>query len=115
MEYPVIVQAEDVHDPFSPRHRPSAQTAPGLHERGHPPLREQFEGLSPDSIAVSVVTVEEALRGRLAVLARLSAGQGRERASAKRMETVRFIGSIPAGRFDARCEQQVQPLARRGT
>jgi tRNA(fMet)-specific endonuclease VapC len=48
-----------------------------LHERGHPPLRARFEALAPDSIAVSVVTVEEALRGRLAVLARQSAGQHR--------------------------------------
>jgi tRNA(fMet)-specific endonuclease VapC len=61
-----------------------------LHERGHLPLRARLEALSPESIAVSVVTVEEALRGRLAVLARQSAGEARQRAYAKLMETVRF-------------------------
>jgi tRNA(fMet)-specific endonuclease VapC len=81
-----------------------------LHERGHPPLRARFEALSPDSIAVSVVTVEEALRGRLALLARPSAGPERERAYAKLMETLRFFGSIQVVPFDARCEQQFQAL-----
>ena len=81
-----------------------------LHERGHPPLRARFEALSPDSIAVSVVTVEEALRGRLAALSRRSAGEARERAYAKLMETVRFFGSIQVVLFDARCEQQSQAL-----
>ena len=81
-----------------------------LHERGHPPLRARFGTLPPDSLAVSVVTVEEALRGRLAVLARQSAGQDQERAYAKLMETVRFFGSIQVVLFDARCDQQFQAL-----
>src|SRR4051794_16535705 len=81
-----------------------------LHERGHSPLRARFEALSPDLIAVSVVTVEEALRGRLAVLARRTAGEDRERAYSKLMETVRFFGSIQVVLFDARCEQQFQAL-----
>jgi tRNA(fMet)-specific endonuclease VapC len=81
-----------------------------LHERGHPPLRARFEAVSPDSIAVSVVTVEEALRGRLAVLARQSAGEERQRAYAKMMETVRFFASIQVVPFDARCEQRYQAL-----
>jgi tRNA(fMet)-specific endonuclease VapC len=81
-----------------------------LHERGHPPLRARFEALSPDLIAVSVVTVEEAMRGRLAVLARQTAGEDRERAYAKLMETVRFFGSIQVILFDAHCEQQFQDL-----
>lgn len=81
-----------------------------LHERGHGPLRERLEAVSPDLIAVSVVTVEEALRGRLAVLARHLAGEDRQRAYAKLMETVRFFASIQVILFDARCEQQYQAL-----
>jgi tRNA(fMet)-specific endonuclease VapC len=84
-----------------------------LHERGHPPLRAHFEAVPPDSIAVSVVTVEEALRGRLAVLARQTTGQDRERAYAKLMETVRFFSAIQVVLFDARCEQQFQALRSR--
>jgi tRNA(fMet)-specific endonuclease VapC len=81
-----------------------------LHERGHPPLRARFEALPPDAIAVSVDTVEAALRGRLAVLARRSAGEARQRAYAKLMETVRFFGAIQVVVFDALCEDQFQAL-----
>lgn len=84
-----------------------------LHERGHAPLRAQFEAIAPALIAVSVVTVEEALRGRLAVLAHHSTGQSRERAYAKLMETVRFFGSIQVVLFDAHCEQQFKALRAR--
>jgi tRNA(fMet)-specific endonuclease VapC len=54
-----------------------------LHERGHPPLLTRLAAQPPGSIAVSVVTVEEAIRGRLAVLARRSRGEARVRAYAK--------------------------------
>jgi tRNA(fMet)-specific endonuclease VapC len=81
-----------------------------LHERGHAPLRARLEALSPDSIAVSVVTVEEALRGRLAVLARYSAGEARQRAYVKLLETVRFFGSIQVVLFDTSCEQPFESL-----
>jgi len=81
-----------------------------LHERGHPPLREWLETVSPGLIAISVVTVEEALRGRLAILARPSAGEVRQRAYAKLMETVRFFASIQVVLFDGPCEQQYQAL-----
>jgi tRNA(fMet)-specific endonuclease VapC len=40
-----------------------------LHERGHPPLRARLVSIPPEEVAVSVVTVEEMLRGRLAILA----------------------------------------------
>ena len=46
-----------------------------LHERGHPPLLTRLAALPPESIAVSVVTVEEAIRGRLAIRARRSIGE----------------------------------------
>ena len=85
-----------------------------LHERGHPSLRARFEALSPHQIAVSVITVEEALRGRLAVLARRSEGEARQRAYAKLMETVSFFASIQVVLFDARCEQQFQALRSQG-
>ena len=40
-----------------------------LHERGHPPLLARLAAVPPGSVAVSAVTVEEAIRGRLAILA----------------------------------------------
>jgi tRNA(fMet)-specific endonuclease VapC len=81
-----------------------------LHERGYAPLLARLATVPPDAVAVSVVTVEEALRGRLAVLARRSSGEDRVRAYAKSLETVRFFSSIPVVSFDSRCEIRFQEL-----
>jgi hypothetical protein len=48
-----------------------------LHERGHLPLRARLASFPPEEVAVSVVTVEEMLRGRLAILARRAEGEAR--------------------------------------
>ncbi len=85
-----------------------------LHERGFPGLRNKLEAAEPGSIATSVVTVEEMLRGRLAVLARRSAGDARVRAYEKFFESVRFFGSIPVVPFDLACEQKFQELRAQG-
>jgi len=45
-----------------------------LHEQGHLPLRARLASFPPEEVAVSVVTVEEMLRRRLAILARRSEG-----------------------------------------
>jgi len=81
-----------------------------LHERGHPPLRRRLAGLSPDEVAVSAVTVEESLRGRLALLSRRPEGDARIRAYAKLIETVHFFCSIPVVAFDQTSEEQFQHL-----
>lgn len=41
-----------------------------LQERGHPTLRQRFRFVPPEAVATSAVTLEEMLRGRLAVLSR---------------------------------------------
>jgi len=56
------------------------------------------------------VTVEEMLRGRLAILARRSEGEARVHAYTKLLETVRFCSTIPVVPFDMACEQQFQAL-----
>ena len=38
-----------------------------LHERGHLPVRARLASFVPEEVAVSIVTVEEMLRGRLAI------------------------------------------------
>ena len=54
-----------------------------LHERGHLPLRTRLASFPPEEVAVSVVTVEEMLRGRLAILARRAEGEARVHAYTK--------------------------------
>ncbi len=84
-----------------------------LHERGSTPLHARIASVPLGSIAVSVVTVEEMIRGRLAVLARRSEGETRIRAYAKLMETVVFFSSVPVVLFDLACEQKFQELRSR--
>ena len=81
-----------------------------LHERGHLSVRTRLASFSPEEVAVSVVTVEEMLRGRLAVLARRSEGEVRVHAYAKFLETVHFFSTVPVVPFDRACEQQFQAL-----
>jgi tRNA(fMet)-specific endonuclease VapC len=81
-----------------------------LHERGHLPLCARLASFAPDAVAVSVVTVEEMLRGRLAILARRSEGAAHVHAYTKLLETVRFFRPIPVVPYDMACEQPCQAL-----
>jgi len=81
-----------------------------LHERGHFPLRAHLESVPPESVTISVITLEEMLRGRLALLARRSEGEGRVHAYSKILETVRFFSTIPVVPYDMACEKQFQEL-----
>ena len=69
--------------------------------------------VSPDSLAVSIITIEEMLRGRLALLARRSEGELRVHAYRKLMETVLLFSTISTIPFDLACEQQFQELRKR--
>lgn len=81
-----------------------------LHEHGHEPLRLRLASLPPEAIGVSAVTVEEVLRGRLAVLSRRLEGEAMVRGYAKLIETVRFFHRIPVVSLDDKSEQQFQQL-----
>ena len=81
-----------------------------LHERGHGPLRIRLASFAAGEVAVSAVTVEEMLRGRLAMLARRSEGERRVHAYEKLLETMRFFATIPVVPFDMACERQFQAL-----
>ena len=81
-----------------------------LHERGHPALRRRMEAVSPAEVAVTAVTVEEALRGRLAVLARKLSGELRVKAYQKLVETVQFFSTVPIVAFSGSCERKYQEL-----
>lgn len=57
-----------------------------------------------------MVTVEEMLRGRLAILSRRVSGASRVHAYAKLMETVRFCCSVPVTPFDDEAERRFETL-----
>ncbi len=81
-----------------------------LQERGHPRLRKRFASIPPDSVAVSVVTMEEMRRGRLAMLSRQLPSDERVHAYRKLMETAAFFQSVAVMPFDTACEQKFQEL-----
>src|SRR5262245_11802530 len=84
-----------------------------LQERGHLPLRARLASFPPEDVApsvVSVVTVEEMLRGCLAILARRSVGEASVHAYTKLLETVHFFSTITVVFFDMAREQQFQGL-----
>ena len=85
-----------------------------LQERGHEGVLARIATLAPEVLAISVITVEEMLRGRLAILARRSEAQVRVRAYGKLMETVRFANQIRVLPFDMECEKRVADLRSQG-
>jgi|SRR5579884_4181883 len=81
-----------------------------LLEHGHAPLRARLAALPSEDVAISALTVEEGLRGRLAVLSRRLDGEGRIRAYARLVETVRLFSTLPTVPFDAAAEAVFQDL-----
>lgn len=81
-----------------------------LHERGNLLLLRRLERIAPEDVAVSAVTVEESLRGRLAILARRIEGATRVHAYAKFIESVQFFGRIEVLAYDLACEDEYQAL-----
>src|SRR2546430_6032612 len=51
-----------------------------LNLRGHRRLRERLELIAPNNVAITIVTVEERLRGRLAQVRKAPAGEARSTA-----------------------------------
>jgi len=81
-----------------------------LHDRGNLSILHKLQQLDPADVAVSAVTVEESLRGRLAILSRRLEGPARIHAYAKFIEAVRFFGAIQVLPFNAACEDHFRLL-----
>ncbi len=65
-----------------------------LSERGDLSVRRHLAALSAEEIAVSLISAEEMMRGRLAVLSRRSQGERRVHAYQKLRATIRFLQSV---------------------
>lgn len=83
-----------------------------LSERGDPSVQRRILSFLPDEVAVSVVTAEEMIRGRLAVLARRSEGERRVHAYRKLLATFRFLQAVQILDFDMECEKKFAELRR---
>jgi tRNA(fMet)-specific endonuclease VapC len=81
-----------------------------LYDQGHPRLTQRLAMYPKNTIAVSVVTVEESLRGRLGALSRSLDGPTRIRRCAELVGTVQLFCQLPLVHFDQASENHFQQL-----
>lgn len=81
-----------------------------LFDHRHATLRQRFAAATAGSIAISPVTVQEYLKGRLAALVRHASGPSQVQAYANLVSSVVLVQQFPIVPFDAACDQQFQQL-----
>lgn len=81
-----------------------------LQQRGHPQLLTRLAKQSHEEIGTSVVTMEEMIRGRLALLHRSPAGEQRVSAYQRFRNTVELFNKVPLVAFDLPSERKFQEL-----
>jgi len=81
-----------------------------LYEQGHALVTRRLRLQSAGAVGISVVTVEEALRGRLAKLARAGDGRSRIHQYALLAKAIQFITQFPVVPYDQPAEAEFQQL-----
>jgi tRNA(fMet)-specific endonuclease VapC len=80
------------------------------YHNNHATLLQRYNAQPPGTVGLSPVTVEEALRGRLAVLSRRLPGPARIVAYERLAATVQLLNQFPIVAFDQASEDQFQQL-----
>jgi tRNA(fMet)-specific endonuclease VapC len=81
-----------------------------LHQAGYEPLRVHFLNIPPEQIAITIVSVEEVLRGRLAQVSRATKPQERVVAYHWLHRTLEFLHDFAVLKFDVQAEAYFQAL-----
>jgi tRNA(fMet)-specific endonuclease VapC len=81
-----------------------------LFEHGHASVARRMMSLPSDAVGISVVSIEEALRGRLAQLARAGDGPTRMKQYALLDQSIRLFIQFPVVPFDQAAETNFQQL-----
>jgi tRNA(fMet)-specific endonuclease VapC len=81
-----------------------------LFQRGHPPVARRVALEPPDAIGISVVTIEESLRGRLAQLARAGDGPARIKQYMLLEQSIQLFAQFPIVSYDQDAETNFQQL-----
>lgn len=81
-----------------------------LYEHQFPPLMERLARIADDAVSVCPVTAEEALRGRLGVLARQLTGSRRVAAYENLVATLGMLSDFSMTPYDDASERELQRL-----
>jgi tRNA(fMet)-specific endonuclease VapC len=81
-----------------------------LFQHGHAPVARRLASQPADAVGISVVTIEETLRGRLAQLARARDGPARIQQYKLLAESIRLFLQFPIVPFDQAAEMNFQQL-----
>ena len=79
-----------------------------LFQRGHAPVARRVALEPPDAIGISVVTIEESLRGRLAQLARAGDGPARIKQYMLLEQSIQLFAQFPIVSYDQDAETNFQ-------
>jgi tRNA(fMet)-specific endonuclease VapC len=83
-----------------------------LHLRGHQRLRERLAVIAPDRVAITIITAEEHLRGRLAQVSKAAAGDARATAYAYLHKAIIDLAKLNILDYDAPADVLYQELKR---
>ncbi|MFQ5631504.1 MAG: type II toxin-antitoxin system VapC family toxin [bacterium] len=81
-----------------------------LHQRGHEPLRRRLLTIHPDQIAITVISAEELLRGRLAQVRKAQGPETRVNAYKWLSKTIDFLCGFIILKFDEAADTHFQNL-----
>jgi tRNA(fMet)-specific endonuclease VapC len=83
-----------------------------LFQRDHPQVTAKVRTTPPDSLAITIITAEEQLRGRLNQVRRAQAGSERVHAYQRLRETITFLSRIHILDYPLEAETEYQILRR---
>jgi tRNA(fMet)-specific endonuclease VapC len=75
-----------------------------LYQRGHKTLYPYLSSIPPEQMAITIISVEELLRGRLAQVRRAATPQTRIRAYEWLSETIDFISNFTVLQYNAQAD-----------
>ncbi len=81
-----------------------------LYQRGHEPLRTYLSTVPPERIAITIISVEELIRGRLAQVRKATKPRERVQAYHWLWETLGFLCSFTVLEYDSQAESHFQTL-----
>jgi tRNA(fMet)-specific endonuclease VapC len=81
-----------------------------LHQRGHEPLKSYLQKISPEQIGITIISVEELFRGRLAQVRRAQQPEERLKAYFWLSRTLDYLWGFEVLKNDPRAEAYFQKL-----